>query len=481
MRTMIWIASSLLYVLTSCGDSSASNEPVSSKKIETVEVEQTQTDAVSPRYKNGINNQNKGDKTGIVRLHGSLPAKPGSYMYLFQTEARTKTLIDSTEIQGGVYNFKKVEASRGFYELQLNGEAKNACTIIINPDETDIHIDFKSSRLNGPRTAVNSNENKAWFAYQSTENKNKNEIKNLRKGMKDSPYRKRIELQIKDKELELVATQHEMMDTYPGTYFAKVMTWKNPKYHNDQGKFFEDLDPLDNSMIHSMAISDRIQAMMVKFSKGEDSRFLACIDIVKAHFEPNPVTLESALYAMLDGFYNTGKEDICLYILDNYIYDEDCGADLSDVIKQRAEGIVNLQLGKTPPNFNIEAYGGGKVNLYETVKKNKFTLVMFWASWCHKCEQEIPALIPLYARTHSQGFEAIGVSIDSNRSTWTGIIEGRGMQYPNVSELQGWDSPIVSKYKITATPTYFLLNSKGEIVLKPNRIYEVEAFLNKNL
>ena len=157
MRTMIWIASSLLYVLTSCGDSSASNEPVSSKKIETVEVEQTQTDAVSPRYKNGINNQNKGDKTGIVRLHGSIPAKPGSYMYLFQTEARTKTLIDSTEIQGGVYNFKKVEASRGFYELQLNGEAKNACTIIVNPDETDIHIDFKSSRLNGPRTAVNSN------------------------------------------------------------------------------------------------------------------------------------------------------------------------------------------------------------------------------------------------------------------------------------------------------------------------------------
>ena len=87
-----------------------------------------------------------------------------------------------------------------------------------------------------------------------------------------------------------------MMDTYPGTYFAKVMTWKNPKYHNDQGKFFEDLDPLDNSMIHSMAISDRIQAMMVKFSKGEDSRF-ACIDIVKAHFEPNPVTLSTLRYA----------------------------------------------------------------------------------------------------------------------------------------------------------------------------------------
>ena len=51
--------------------------------------------------------------------------------------------------------------------------------------------------------------------------------------------------------------------------------------------------------------------MMRSFSGGTDSGFLACIDLVKAHFEPNPVALESVLYAMLDGFYNTGKETIC--------------------------------------------------------------------------------------------------------------------------------------------------------------------------
>ena len=55
------------------------------------------------------------------------------------------------------------------------------------------------------------------------------------------------------------------------------------------------------------------------------------------------------------------------------------------------------------------------------------------------------------------------------------------MSYPNVSQLQGWDSPIVKDYKITATPTYFLLDSEGKIVLKPKRIYEVDAFLGKNL
>lgn len=119
--------------------------------------------------------------------------------------------------------------------------------------------------------------------------------------------------------------------------------------------------------------------------------------------------------------------------------------------------------------------------MMETAAKNQYTLVMFWASWCHKCEQEIPVLIPLYAKYGGKGFEAIGVSIDQARKTWTDVIETKGMQYLNVSQLQGWDSPIVKDYKITATPTYFLLNNKGEIVLKPKRIFEVQTYLSGNL
>jgi thiol-disulfide isomerase/thioredoxin len=482
MKTMIWIASSLMLVITACSIESEKVETKAEAPTQTATQQTQQVDKVSPRYKSGVNDQNKGDKTGNINLRGKLPTNPGAKLYLYQTEARTKALVDSaTIVKGGTYEFKNVEVSRGFYELNLNGEANNKCQLILNPDEKDVTIDFRTSRLNGTKTAVNSRENQGLIKYFIQEVKNKNEIKQLRKGMKDSPYRKRIEQQIKDKELELVQVQHSMIDEYAGTYLAKFLGWKNPKYPNSQGRYFEDMDPLDNSLIHSMAISDRIQGMMVKFSKGEDARFLACIDIIKAHFEPNPATLESALYAMLDGFYNTGKEDICLYILDNYIFDEDCGADLSDVIRQRAQGIINLQVGKTPPTFVMESHEGKKIDLMKTAAKNKYTLVMFWASWCHKCEQEIPALIPLYARTHPQGFEAIGVSIDQNRATWTGIIDQRGMQYINVSQLQGWDSPIVKDYKITATPTYFLLNSKGEIVLKPKRIYEVDAFLKQNL
>ena len=181
-----------------------------------------------------------------------------------------------------------------------------------------------------------------------------------------------IDAQVKAKENELAQTQHKFIRDYPGTYMAKFLTWKQPRFLGNKGTFLSDLDVSDNSLIRSMALPDRIQSMMRTFSEGKDSGFLSCIDLVKASCEDNPVVLEFALYNMLDGFYNTGKETICQYILDNYIFDEDCGANLSDVIRQRAQGIINLRVGNTPPNFKIPDPSGKVIDLAEEVAAHEY-------------------------------------------------------------------------------------------------------------
>ncbi len=120
-----------------------------------------------------------------------------------------------------------------------------------------------------------------------------------------------------------------------------------------------------------MAPSDRIQNMMRTFSGGTDSGFLACIDIVKAHFEPNPIALESVLYTMLDGFYNTGKETICQYILDNYIFDEDCGADLSDAIRIRAPRHHQPAAGQDPAQLPNRQMGRWFIGFVQNVRPKR--------------------------------------------------------------------------------------------------------------
>ena len=470
--------------IMACGDTPTQDNPTSQKKAQSdaATAENTeQSDAISPLYKDGVNDQNRGDKTGKVRIHGTINANGGGQVTLSESEGRNYSVIATTQLSNRQFDFGEIEVGRGFYKISLNGES-NAADIILNPDESDLELTFNASRLSANRAATGSNENSGWFDYKTKETTNANEVRKLRQSIKDAgAFRSRIEEQIKQKEKELVDQQHALMDQYPGTFLAKYLGWKNPKYPSNKGRFFEDIDPLDNSAVRSMAPSDRIQNMMRTFSGGTDSGFLACIDIVKAHFEPNPIALESVLYTMLDGFYNTGKETICQYILDNYIFDEDCGADLSDAIRIRAQGIINLQLGKTPPNFQIDRWDGGSLDLYKTCAQNEYTLLMFWASWCHKCEQEIPNLGPVYSKYGYKGFEIVGVSLDQVRNTWEKAISDNGMTWPNVSQLQAWNSPVVSEYKVTATPTYFLLDKEGKIVLKPSSYFEVDKFLSEKL
>ena len=360
---MIWTLCTAAALMVGCGEAENAQAQASEKVQATEAAVQpaapaTQPDVtVSPKWKSGVSAANDGDKEGKVRLHGTMPAADGTVLYLYETEGRNLTLMDSAKVANSAFDFGKVDVHRGFYQL-AGTDAKNNCQFVMNPDEADLNLVFRSKQMTSGKSAPQSAENKAWFTYESFSRVNNNQIRGLRKQLKDSPFRAQVEKQIEDKEMELVQKQHELMAANPDTYLAKFLGWKNPKYPASQGNYFDDMDPMDNSLIRSMAISDRIQGFMVAYSKGTDPGFLACIDMIKAHFEPNPATLESALYSMLEGFYNTGKEHICQYILDNYIYDEDCGADLSDVIRQRAQGIINLQLGKTPPNFTMNKWVG---------------------------------------------------------------------------------------------------------------------------
>ena len=116
------------------------------------------------------------------------------------------------------------------------------------------------------------------------------------------------------------------------------------------------------------------------------------------------------------------------------------------------------------------------------LRKSDYTVLVFWASWCHKCEQEMPALKRIHDVYKSRGFNVIAFSVDANRQQWLkGIQDKQAAGFINVSQLMSWDSPISREYRVTQTPTMFLLNRDGQIVDKPKRVFEVERFLKQKL
>lgn len=463
----------MFFGMTSC-DTEA--KPKDQKKSTTTET----TKEASVPYINGVTAKNKGLKKGDVHVKITFKTKTG-VAYIHETEGKNFFKIDSTEIVNGVADFGIKEYENGFYMTSINRNENNISAFIINPDESEVEIGFKSGNLDISMYAINSKENEGWSAYYKMEKKFDNIIRQYRSDRRKSNLKSKFDVLIHEKDDELHTYRNQMMVQYPDTYLAKIITYKTVEYRGNKGKYWSDIDMTDESLIHCPVIPDRVQEFMILFSGAKEAGFINCVDLIKASSEGNQRILEFTLFTMLDGFYKSNKENVCLYIYDNYIVDEDCGAELSDVMKSRSEMVMNLRVGKVPPNLIAPTPDGKSLNLHKVAASNEYTLLFFWSSSCHKCEQEIPILKKTYAQYHNKGFEVMGVSMDLSKKYWVEAIEENQLPWLNGSELQQWFSQSARDFRVTKTPTLFLLDKNKNIVLKPKRIHEVDKFLKENL
>jgi cytochrome c biogenesis protein CcmG/thiol:disulfide interchange protein DsbE len=121
-----------------------------------------------------------------------------------------------------------------------------------------------------------------------------------------------------------------------------------------------------------------------------------------------------------------------------------------------------IQAGQTvqAPPFKVTTLDGRVISTASL--KGKATLIMFWASWCHVCQHEMPNVKMLYDHQKDKlQFLAIGFS-DEESSIRKYVRDHAGLFTFPVGYDRG--DTISSAYYVRGTPTFFLLNAKGEIV-----------------
>ena len=111
--------------------------------------------------------------------------------------------------------------------------------------------------------------------------------------------------------------------------------------------------------------------------------------------------------------------------------------------------------------------------------KSKYTIVVFGASWCPKCTQELPEIMKLYSKWKSKGIEVVFVSLDDDKEICQNFIK----PFPFIStcDFQKWDSKIVKDYYVFATPTMYLLNANRKIIIKPISVKQIDAWVDYKL
>ncbi|WP_396141666.1 TlpA family protein disulfide reductase [Flavobacterium sp.] len=108
--------------------------------------------------------------------------------------------------------------------------------------------------------------------------------------------------------------------------------------------------------------------------------------------------------------------------------------------------------------------------------KSNYTVVVFGASWCPKCKEELPEIAKLYSKWKSKGVEVVFVALEEDRTAF--INFAKGFPFISYSDNKKWESKIVKDYYVFSTPTIFLLDNKREIILRPNSVKQMDAWVD---
>lgn len=142
---------------------------------------------------------------------------------------------------------------------------------------------------------------------------------------------------------------------------------------------------------------------------------------------------------------------------------------------------LSLQVGSQAPDFTLNDPNGNPVSLSEIYKKNKITMIDFWASWCGPCRRFNPSLVKIYKQFNKKGFEILGVSLDRDAESWKAGIKDDKLTWPHVSDLKYWNSEAAALYNVRYIPQNAFVDSEGKILARRLSEEEIVSFLEENL
>ncbi|HZL78679.1 MAG TPA: TlpA disulfide reductase family protein [Candidatus Limnocylindrales bacterium] len=139
-----------------------------------------------------------------------------------------------------------------------------------------------------------------------------------------------------------------------------------------------------------------------------------------------------------------------------------------------------LGTGLAFPDFSEKDLNGQPLSV--GALKGKVVLVDFWATWCPPCRAELPNVIATYKKHHGQGFEIIGISLDSDRDKLDAFLKQTdGMTWPQFFDGQGWSNKIAVKYGVQSIPFAVLIGLDGKIIGKDLRGEKLESAVSAAL
>ena len=142
------------------------------------------------------------------------------------------------------------------------------------------------------------------------------------------------------------------------------------------------------------------------------------------------------------------------------------------------------QDGKKFPEVTIKTMDGKNITTSEVIKKNKYTFISFWATWCGPCKRELDAISEVHNNwKNDYGLEVVAISIDDARGAAKipALVKQKAWNY---TVLLDGNASLQQILNFNSIPQSYLVDQEGNIIYAhsgytPGDEFQIEEKIKK--
>lgn len=384
-----------------------------------------------------------------------------------------------SDLEPGVYRFQYSQANLDYVDIIIDGK------------ELEIAFEIDCNAPENLPVFSKSEENINWYSFQKQQAQQLSKIEVLHQMLAQYPtttddiflqtqnaakreiqnYQAFFQSFIK-KDKNKWAGKLAACNTY---YFTDPKELPKLQDYYKREHFWDRIDcnnpELINTPIFTEKILDYLRYYMngaVQYSEEEmNAGFIKSVDTIMKKFSGSEATKQFAIKYLQLGFKEIGNEKVLQYIDQKYQHIiEQCNDNTGEKseFEKRMAGYQAMKIGSQSPNITFT----NNSTLYDI--QSELTLVVFWASWCPHCMEELPK-INTWAAEHPNT-KVVAISLDDDQTAYETVIKEHQNLMHN-TDLKRWEGKAVNDYYIYGTPTLVLLDKDKKIVGKYSKFEDL--------
>ena len=284
------------------------------------------------------------------------------------------------------------------------------------------------------------------------------------------------------------ARQAKIIEEFPNSISALLLKANLPFYFPDfegtpdeiqdqkfayyKERYFDNIDTRHPAILRTPFLHERMKYYGSNLTHNEPDSLINSIDYLLGILEEDSEAYRYYLSFYLNKYANSkyiGMDAVYVHIALNY-YGKGKATWITDESRNEIVGnarkLEPVLIGKQAPDFNVTQEDGTPIILSEL--DNEYTVVVFWKPSCGHCTKAMPHVVEFQEAYREKGIEVVAICTERGRKAadcWKGIKDKKMESLLNGIDEFGKDRT-VAKYYATSTPMIYVIDKKGEIVIK---------------